>query len=290
VLRFPLGGEVEARTSAGVSAATVDGLVDVDPRLRWAPLGYALPVLQEAPALRVVPGALSFTHVHGQPQPELRRIAARVEVDPAAALATIEIDESLSGYAALEWRDALEKAAFERLRSELEQRSLGFFFPGVSLLDLRVAEREQPSRPLAVHLRIRAPRLVARRQDGELAMRSVLIPSLLGRRYVGLASRAMTLMVGYVPAMEEHVTLKLPPGSRAELPPDVALATPFGKLERRCRLTAGGGQVRIDSRLEVRMQRVAPADYPAFVRFARAVDEAEAAELRILLATPPSPR
>ena len=51
----------------------------------------------------------------------------------------VTVRERLTGAAALEWREHVENQAQDKLRQELEQRALGFFFPGASLLDLRTA-------------------------------------------------------------------------------------------------------------------------------------------------------
>src|SRR5439155_10100012 len=109
-----------------------------------------------------------------------------------------------------------------------------------------------------------------------------LLPSLLLRRYVALPARTTTLQLGYLPPTQVHATLELPANARVSAPPDVRIETPFGRFVQRVR--APSGRLEIERSLEVPMQRIAPDAYARFIEFARAVDEAEQAELLINLA------
>jgi tetratricopeptide (TPR) repeat protein len=68
------------------------------------------------------------------------------------------------------------------------------------------------------------------------------------------------------------VTLRyvVPATFRARTPVDVELDRPFASY--RSRYTAAAGSITVERRLEAKLREVAPADWPAFVAFRRAVD------------------
>jgi len=174
-------------------------------------------------------------------------------------------------------------AAEDKVRKELEQRSLGFFFPGASLTALRYGPLEDDEAPLVVEYSFQAPRL-ARRRAGAGGAELVLpapYPALLGKRYVGVPRRRSPLLLTYVVPMVLEAQVQLPPGSgQVQAGPPVALSS-FGRFAQR--VEAGGGKLQLRAEFAMPTRRVEPAEYADFVAYARRVDSAEDAAAIISL-------
>jgi hypothetical protein len=65
-----------------------------------------------------------------------RRVEMTADLDVSGS-AQVVVREILTGLAASEWRDQVEHMAEDKLRQALEQRALGYFFPGASLNELK---------------------------------------------------------------------------------------------------------------------------------------------------------
>ena len=286
-------------------------LLFLEPSLRHTTSGYVRPMLRGAKALRVpeppsaprLPSA-SFAEVQlpedgGAPaawrRGELlndRELMARQAVltdgrrlDMTITLASdgspggeVTVREQLSGSAAIEWREHAENQSQDKLRQELEQRALGFFFPGASLLDLKYGPIENDDEPLVVEYRFQAPQL-ARRRAEKGAQELVLpapFPSLFSRNYVRIASRSMPLFVHPVAPTVLSATYVLPPRVRvAQLAPPVEVGE-FGKFSQRATASESGDRITLQIELSLPLTRIPPERFPAFADFARRIDSAEA--------------
>ena len=193
----------------------------------------------------------------------------------------VDVRENLSGWLSVEWRDLKDQTDQSRLRQDFEQRSLGFFFPGAQLesLDLR-GFNERGRGPVEVEYKFTAPRLLIDEGGGRTTL-APLFPSLLVRRYIVLPSRTRALQLGITPPTDLDATIALPRGARVQTPPPVDVKTPFGRFSSR--VSFDKGVLHIQRHLEMPLRRVEPADYAAFIAFARAVDEAEEARVSIEL-------
>ena len=246
----------------------------VDPRPRRLPAFALSPLLVGAKALRLREDGFSAVQSVEVPAEGVRKLAIRAD-----ASGHVEVHEQLSGWLAVEWRDVKDQTDQSRLRQEFEQRSLGFFFPGAQLesLDFKgFAERGRG--PVEVGYKFTAPRLLRDEGGGRVAI-APLFPSLLVRRYVVLPSRTRALQLGTTPPSDLDATIALPRGARAQTPPPADVKTRFGRFSQR--ITLENGALHIVRHLEMPLQRVEPADYAAFIAFARAVDEAE--EMRAVI-------
>jgi hypothetical protein len=105
-----------------------------------------------------------------------------------------------------------------------------------------------------------------------------VFPGRLVRRWGQLAERTLPLLVDSPDELTSHVAVELPKGMhlRPGFTP-AHLATPFGRYDFDAR--EEGGKLVMDEKLVVPAQRVQPQAYGAFVRFARAVDDAQSSEL-----------
>jgi tetratricopeptide (TPR) repeat protein len=243
----------------------------LDPRLRFAAAGEIAPLLDGATAFSVEPAASAAdrTRIAAGRRDERRTVTLDVALR-ADGSADVTGDEELRGFAAAAWREALAELPADKIREEFEQRWLGFYFPGLHLDRLDVSPLAASVPPLRIRYRLWAPQ-VARAQGDGLRVRLGFFAAMLGREYVGVADRRLPLEVDERADTRLRARVNVPAGRRvAALPGDVALDTPFGRYRRRVRLD--GSTIVVERELRIEPQRVAPSDYPAFVRFASRVD------------------
>jgi len=249
----------------------------LEPEHRFVPFGYVSPALRGALALRLGPGAPLATVPRLEGLRDRRRVRLQVVVatDGSARVRAVERLEGLWG---IRMRHELERIDPSRLNELFEQRYLGASFPGASLERLRVVGAQTIDKPLELRFGFRAPNL-CRREHGRLRCPVSFFPPNLTREYVKVARRELPLLVGLHPRTEVSVRLEPPASYRsAAVPGTVRRSGPFGELTLRSgRL--GRGALRSTLVLDVVHRRVAPGDYPRFVRFARQVDRAFEAEL-----------
>jgi tetratricopeptide (TPR) repeat protein len=252
----------------------------LDPRPRRAIPGYVAPALRGARAIAVEGGGEPRWNRVGDGEGRDRR-GLSLEVGLRAdGSAKVSGTEELEGWPAVGWREALGDIARDRWQEEFEQRWLGFYFPGSALSRLDVGALPDIDRPLRLAWELAAPR-VGRAQDGELRVPLGFFPALVGRAYVGVSARRSALQVDEQVETLLRVRVTVPAGLRVlALPDDANLETSFGRYRRRVRTE--GAAIVVEREFRMPEQRVAPADYPAFVRFASAVDayDAEEAVLR----------
>lgn len=277
-------------------------LLWLDPMFRHLPSGYVRPLLRSARAVRFVEGPelppvqqAQFTEVRLPPEGG----ATAVFKDPAlatraAALADsrhldmrvqlgadgggeVTVKERLTGWPALEWREQVENISEDKLRQQLEQRALGFYFPGATLIDLKYGPMDDDGSPLVVEYRFHAPQLARRRAEG--AQRELVLPApyplLLSRNYISVPRRQTPMLLHYVLPTTLDAEVALPQGAQVQ-----ALTKPielqgFGRFVQRA--SAEGKTLRLHSETAVPLLRVLPERYPAFVEFATRLDAAEEA-------------
>jgi hypothetical protein len=274
----------------------------VEPSARHMPTGYVRAGLRGARALRVpeprnappLPEA-TFTTVAIPPigglpasatMPSLsamdqalrdqRHIRMRVQLSPDGS-GDVTVREELAGWAAVEWRDHVENQSQDKLRQELEQRALGFYFPGASLSELTYGPVDNDSQSLVLEYRFTAPQLVRFRGEkgqGEMVL-SAPYPALLSRNYVRVASRTLPLLVQYMPPTVVDVTYVLPKGAQVlQILPPIEQAG-FGRFVQR--VTQEPGVLTLHAELAMEVQRVPPERYPALMEYAKTIDSAELA-------------
>src|SRR5205085_9403486 len=123
-----------------------------------------------------------------------RRIALDAKLAPDGG-ADVSVKERLRGWPALEWREGLDRIPEDRVRAEFEQHTLGFYFPGATLEDLKFGPREDDASPFVVEYRFHAPRFAI--ADGKQLVVPAPYPAMLGKRFVGVASRETALQLLY---------------------------------------------------------------------------------------------
>ena len=289
-------------------------LLWIDPFFRHTPTGLVRPLLRGALALRI-PDAKNQPKNQPDTQPvqkaqialqpsggmpermakvvgnrpmltDHRRVEMTAELDVSGG-SQVVVREILTGLAASEWRDQVEHMAEDKLRQALEQRALGYFFPGASLHELKYGPMDDDGAPLTITYRFTAPHLARQRMSKDGHRQLVLpvpYPLLLGRRYVTAPTRKLPLIVSYITPSTLLADIKLPAGAKVAQLAEPAAQTGFGNYRRTVRAEGNRLQLSVDSNIS--RQRVLPDRYPAFVEFAAHIDLAEEAYALIDLASP----
>jgi hypothetical protein len=158
------------------------------------------------------------------------------------------------------------------VRPEFEQHTLGIYFPGSTLRDIKWSGENDDAGLFTVEYRFHAPRLA--RKIGERLVLPAPYPATLGRRYIGVAHRTTPLEIEYASPTTLTAEVKTPRGFDAILPQPVQLETPYGRFSQSTKRTADG--FRLDAFFAQPQRRVSPGEYPGLVDFSVAVDRAEA--------------
>lgn len=260
--------------SVPVVRAEVGGAVHwIDPAARWAPFGALPPGARDAEVLVLPrPGeTLRRERTPALPAPDRSDVRVRIEVD-AAGDAIIEGVEAYQGFEGAGAKVAIEQLDAMGRRRAVEQ-SLSRSFRSLRLEDVRFEGERQVGTPLVIHYRARVAGL-ARPSEGRLVLGDVPYPARLGQRFAPNASRETPLLIGVDDRSSLRIEVVLPTGEVPVARPPVQVESPQGSYVRAERVE-GGSLVRED-RLEVRRSRIPVEEYPAFARFAAAVDEAQA--------------
>jgi len=182
--------------------------------------------------------------------------------------AEVEEHLTISGQAAPEWRShyQTEGERDDRYGKVWTGRS-----PGAHLSSLSMPGLEDRNTPVVVKATATVPRLAERAPDGELSLMLGARDADLVRTYARLSSRHLDLVLAYPWQHQESIRYHLPPGFHvASLPAPRKVETRFGRFE--LRVEARGPAVSTEVSLDVKRDRIAPADYPEFRRFLADVD------------------
>jgi cellulose synthase operon protein C len=249
----------------------------VDPRFRHGPAGQLSPALRGGTAM-----VLGLGKPRLVPVPKQDVDARRMELDVQLAAdggAEVSVREELRGWPALEWREALEKLAPDRVYPEFEQRTLGYYFPGAVLSALDWSGKDDDAGAFVVSYKFKMAQL-ARRAGRELILPAPF-PAQLARRYLGATARTTPLMVEYGSPTKLHARITLPPRAVAVLPPPVSRNLPYAHFSQAA--TGGDGVVELDASFAMDDARLPVSAFPAFADFALTVDRAEVKALTIRL-------
>ena len=257
-----------------------EGPAWVDPAYRLSPFGQ-LPVFVRGQDAWVVPEP-------GE-SPERVRLPASLPGEQdgrsIAVEATLTADGSAQGTGRDEHRGfeaAVLKDALERMDSDQRKQAvesmLGRGLHGVALDRLSAEHESDVGGPATLVYSLHAQ--LARKDGEQLFAPATLLPSRLVRRWASKAERTTALLVDAPEDSSLRAAIALPPALHLrDKPAAVALDTPFGSFHWNAR--EEGGKLVLEESLRMPQQRIAPAQYAAFVAFAKAVDEAQEQELRL---------
>ncbi|MEM9191945.1 MAG: DUF3857 domain-containing protein [Myxococcota bacterium] len=193
----------------------------------------------------------------------VRTLSASLSDDGSAE---IEVEETIRGSEAPRYRS---QYAPEGTREERFERSLRNIFPGLVLESQTMEHLESLEDDIELRYRARVPQFS--RVDGQELR---VAPSVLGDLLRSLArtpERRHPLDLGGTSSYREERTLSLPNRRSAQAPQGGTAESRFGRLE--LSVETQGNRVRARTDFELREDRIAPADYPAFRQW---VEEADA--------------
>jgi tetratricopeptide (TPR) repeat protein len=183
-------------------------------------------------------------------------------------------DEAL-GFEAASLREALEQLDAPARRQAVEQM-LARALPGAALESVTVAGENAQGGKSSLDYVLRAQ--LGRVDGAEMRVPSTLLPAGLSRRYAELAERKKPLLLQSLERYTVHAAIALAAGQHLRAPPEAtSLQTPFGRYRWSAKEVAG--KLILEEELLMPPQRIAPADYPAFVAFTRQVDQVQGREL-----------
>ncbi|MFW6051761.1 MAG: DUF3857 domain-containing protein [Myxococcota bacterium] len=154
-------------------------------------------------------------------------------------------------------------------REERFERTMRGTFPGMDLRSLQFDSLDDLEKPVSFRYAARVPQL-AQRDGGGLRVAPSTLDDLV-RGLARTATRRHPLDLGGTTSYVEERTLTPPAGFRpASVPDGGEVESRFGRLGMA--LERDGRKVRVRTELEIRTDRVAPKDYPAFRRWVQAAD------------------
>ena len=275
--RFPRG---DLYTLAVLRIDLPGGPVWVDSTYRLAPFGQ-LPAFARGQNAWVVPEPGEEPQEIRTParlpgEDEGREVAFELKLDGEGVAVGLGRDTQ-KGFEAASLKDLLERLDHGQ-RKQAVEAMLGRGMRGLTLTSLGTDhETEMGGTALLVY----GLKLQLARKDGpQLFVPSSVVPLRAGRRWAEKAERQTTLLIDAPEKQRAKVSLLLPPGMRlAAASPAVSLQTPFGTYAWSAREEKG--TVVVEESIDVPLQRIPPASYPAFVAFARAIDAAQSQELTL---------
>jgi hypothetical protein len=268
----------------GVGPGGISRFVDV--RLKRAPFGYLPPAIDGAACLLFGSGALERAQ-SAVPDRRSVKLDARLAEDGSAE---VTVDETLTGWPAVEWGDVAERAGEDerKLRREFEQWWLGQQFPGARLRDLAIDMPDKGASGARVHYSFTSTQMVVSDGD-ERKLAPTFFRAQPGRRFATEQKRRTGLLVGVDVPLDLEASIELPAGARVlELGAGGGVTAGKGgeiRFVEQREQVAGQNPPRLVLRRQARLPilRVLPADYEAVASQLRRVDPLEQAEIRFAI-------
>jgi hypothetical protein len=163
------------------------------------------------------------------------------------------------------------------------EQGLSRSFRSLRLEEVVFDGERDASAPLTIRFKARVGGM-ARPAGGRWIIDAVPYPARLGARFAQLAARETPLLLPSSERARLRMIIAPPPAATPEPGALREIVAPEGRY-RRAEALEKGALVREDE-VEIRRSRVAPADYPAFARFAGEVDEAQSVPMDLGVVTP----
>jgi tetratricopeptide (TPR) repeat protein len=245
---------------------------------RDVPFGFLPPNLRDEEALLIGP---KLTRVRtpsvDSEQADLKSVDVEVKL-AADGSAVVHVRETLRGSAAIGWRNDLDEVPSAELDARFEESYVVRLVPGASLKSIKIGERDDPEKPLLLDYELEVASL-GRREGDQLHMPG-MFPAALAGSLARTAQRTVPELIGTTIATDVRMRFVLPKGVEVLALP-VTLQRNYGAAKFSASARVEGSEVVLERSLRMPVLRVAPAEYPAFADFCRAVDLAEATELAI---------
>ncbi len=250
----------------------------LDTSSRFAAFGTAPPLVQGAPAIAVGADAqAAITRVEPHPERLGKRkvdVAIRVEHGGGFRASTTE---RVTGYFAMSWRHALA-AMSPDARVRAAERVAKQTLPTGDVSVDSIEGLDDPAGDLIIkwHATGTARALL----HGRRMLLLGLAPQQLARESVKLARRTTPMLLNRAANIELSVRLSL--GADVELEHDVIpreVTHPQIRLRQSATVSDNRRELQVNKRFRLDLGVVAPSDYPAWVRAAQSVDQADVVQL-----------
>jgi hypothetical protein len=188
----------------------------------------------------------------------------------------------LAGAEAIQWRRALTMFDRDRLLEVFQQAELQRVIPGatLSLESVEIEGEDENEQPLVFRFVANA-RGVGRQGADTLDLRASVVPQNAALQYARLPERWSELAVTYAAPVFSRVRIEVEGGTLARVPGEDSIDGEFGHYRRT--ITDGGAGASFITQewsTGLILRGIPAEDYPAFLNFARAVDEVERQELQ----------
>ncbi len=181
--------------------------------------------------------------------------------------AELKVSEEVTGESASGYRNTYQA---EGTRKDRFERSLRNLFPGLTLESQEFDSLDDLEAPVSYRYTARVPQVAHR--DG---LQLTVAPSVMGdliRTMARVPRRRHPLDLGGRNSYQERRTVRLPTGTGgAQVPRGGKAESPFGVLQ--LKFESSGQEVSAVTQFELRRDRIAPDEYPAFRRWVREADE-----------------
>jgi len=193
--------------------------------------------------------------------------------------ARVAVVETFRGAGAVLWRNQLEEIPDNNMESQFESAYIANLLPGGQLTRLVISGREDPEAPLVLRYDVELASLARESRSGWVV--PPIFRAQLGPQYARVASRTVSQLVAAGLALDVEVHVRVPEGTTfASVPADASLEAAHG-ARASVASSSSEGALALRRSFRVPRMRITPEEYPAFARFCRASDEAEAAEIRV---------
>ncbi len=260
-----------------VRVAAKDGAIWLDPAFAGAEFGFLAPTVRGRPAKIIGVDGVNkpLNSPRRIPVDEQRTVRIDVRLAADGALSG-RWNEVVRGMDAVTYREALQPMTEKDRRQTLASLA-SELLPGIRVPTVDIIDLDAPDRPVEID------RYLERRPSGRSTLeplRLLLLPLFLSQRWIHSQTRRTDLYADRHEDLDLEIVVRLPPGIEVgKLPKDVTRRERFGEYERTVRLEPGA--IRIVKRFRMRPQIVPPRGYLPFVRFCRAVDEADEIEIAL---------
>lgn len=249
---------------------------------KYAPFGYMPSSMRGQPAVILRPDLPRVkTGSSGPPDGVSHTGKVTLNADGSGKLS---IKQSYSGRLAILLREQVQKIADdERLKVAIESQLLPEGLPGARVISVTVKNLEDLDAPLELELELEVTAL-ARRDGAVLVMAPPFASGVRLSALAALDKRETPLMLPPALALrlEVKLSVELPKGAKLE----GTLSPLTGDNDGRSYKVADrveGSSVLLERVIDIPAGRVQPSDYAAFVKFARAADEAFHRDLTVRL-------
>ncbi|HTJ83867.1 MAG TPA: hypothetical protein VL400_19245 [Polyangiaceae bacterium] len=237
---------------------------------KYAPFGYLPSSMRGQPAVVLKPGLPRVTTgTMGPPDGVTHQGKVKLAADGSAS---IDLEQRYEGRLAIELREAIANMPEDRLKDAVESQLLPQAIPGARLGSLEVKGLEDVDGPLVLAMKLDVSAF-AKQRGGDL----VVSPPFAVRfgPLASLPKRETPILLAGAAAIRIRVLLDidLPAGAHLDAAPEPRDGDNDGR-KFAVHDHADGGKLVLDRVVDIPAGRVKVEDYPAFVEFARAIDEA----------------